>query len=385
MKRTLSLVAALVLAVSAVFGGFGVALAQQPPLKVGAVLSVTGSAAFVGEPERKMILLLQEQINAAGGINGRPLEVVVYDSESDATKAVTATKRLIELDNVLAIVGPSVTGEALAAYPLAERAKTPMITGVASSRITQPVKPWTFRPVVGNDVVVVKVLEHMKKLGHLKVATVTPANAYGEDARTEFVAAAPKFGVQVVAQETYRTSDTDMTAQLLRVKASGALAILSWNTHVSSGLLVKNIKQLGLDVTVYHTHGWSSPKWLDLAGHAASNGNLVPSPKLTLPEALAAADPQRALILRMREQYRAKYGEDVEYFAGIGYDILNVVVEALRRGATDRQQVRDGIEKTRGLVGLTGVFNFSPQDHSGLSVDSLIMMRAKDGKFVVAD
>jgi branched-chain amino acid transport system substrate-binding protein len=383
MKRILVGTFLTVFALALVVGHAGFAGAQGP-LKIGVVVSSTGPAAFIGEPERRAILLLQEQVNAAGGIKGRPLEVVVYDSEGDPTKAVSSVKRLIELDNVLAIVGPSTTGEALAAYPLAERARVAMISGVGSSALTNPVKPWIYRPVVGNDVVVAKVLEHMKKVGHLKVATVTPSIAYGEDARTEFVAAAPKAGVQVVAQETYRTTDSDMTAQLLRVKASGAQAILSWNVHPSAALLVKNVKQLGLDVTVYHTHGWSSPKYLQLAG-PASNGNLVPSPKVNLPEALAGADPQRALILRTREQYRAKYNEDVEYFAGIGYDTLNVVVEAMRRGATDRQQVRDGIEKIRGLVGLTGVFNFSPQDHSGLSVDSLIMLRANDGKFVLGE
>ncbi|MDO8477386.1 MAG: ABC transporter substrate-binding protein [Candidatus Rokubacteria bacterium] len=385
MKRKSSIAVLLVFAGSLLGGWLACADAQaQAPLRVGAVLAVSGPAAFLGEPERKAIVLLQEQINAAGGINGRPLEVVIYDSEGDPTKAVTATKRLIELDNVLAIVGPSTTGEALAAYPLAERAKVVMVSGVGSSALTHPVKPWVFRPVVGNDVVVTKVLEHMKKLGHGKVATVTPAIAYGEDARTEFVAAAPKFGVQVVAQETYRTADTDMTAQLLRVKASGANAILSWNVHPSSALLVKNVKQLGLDVAVYHTHGWSSPRYLQLAG-PASNGNLVPSPKVNLPDALAANDPQRALILRFRDQFRSKHNEDVEYFAGVGYDTLLVVVESMRRGATDRQQIRDGIEKLRGLVGLTGVFNFSAQDHSGLSVDSLIMLRGQDGKFVLAE
>jgi branched-chain amino acid transport system substrate-binding protein len=380
MKR--SLVRAVLLAV--VFSVVGVAAGQalaQGPIKIGAVLAATGPAAFIGEPERKAILLLQEQINQSGGVNGRPIEVVIYDSEGDPTKAVSATKRLIEVDNVVAVLGPSTTGESLAAFPLAERAKVPLISGVGSSALTHPVKPYVYRPVVGNDVVVSKVLGHMKKLGHLKVATVTPAIAYGEDARTEFVAAAPKAGIQVVAQETYRTSDTDMTAQLLRVKASGAQAILSWNVHPSGALLVKNVKQLGLDVVVYHTHGWSSPKYLELAG-PASNGNLVPSPKVNLVEALAPNDPQRPLIARVREQYRAKYKEDVEYFAGIGYDTLAVVVEALRKGPAERQAVRDNIEKIRGLVGLTGVFNFSPQDHSGLSVDSLIMLRAQDGKFV---
>lgn len=381
MKRSLMLGMLLVAAV--VVSAIGSATAQGP-IKIGAVLAATGPAAFIGEPERKAILLFQEQINQSGGINGRPIEVVVYDSEADPTKAVSATKRLIEVDNVIAILGPSTTGEALAAFPLAERAKVAMVSGVGSSALTHPVKPYTYRPVVGNDVVVAKVLQHMKKVGHVKVATVTPAIAYGEDARTEFVAAAPKSGIQVVAQETYRTADTDMTAQLLRVKASGAQAILSWNVHPSGALLVKNVKQLGLDVPVYHTHGWSSPKYLELAG-PASNGNLVPSPKVNLPEALAPNDPQRALILRVRDQYRAKYKEEVEYFAGIGYDTLLVVVEALRMGATDRQQVRDNIEKIRGLVGLTGVFNFSPQEHSGLTMDSLIMLRAQDGKFVVGE
>jgi branched-chain amino acid transport system substrate-binding protein len=384
MKLKSSIVVLLVFG-SLLSGWLDCAHAQaQTPLRIGAVLAVTGPAAFIGEPERKAIVLLQEQINAAGGINGRSIEVIIYDSEGDPTKAVTATKRLIELDNVLAIIGPSTTGEALAAYPLAERAKVAMVSGVGSSVLTHPVKPWVFRPVVGNDVVVTKVLQHMKKLGHVKVATVTPAIAYGEDARTEFVAAAPKLGVQVVAQETYRTADTDMTAQLLRVKASGANAILSWNVHPSAALLVKNAKQLGLDVAVYHTHGWSSPRYLQLAG-PASNGNLVPSPKVNLPDALAANDPQRALILRFRDQFRSKHNEDVEYFAGIGYDTLLVVVESMRRGASDRQQIRDGIEKLRGIVGLTGIFNFSEQDHSGLSVDSLIMLRAQDGKFVLAE
>ena len=371
------------LAAGMLFGIGGSSWAQES-YKVGAILPVTGPAAFLGEPEKKMILMMQDRVNAAGGINGHPLQVIIYDSEADATKAVTAFKRLVEVDNVVAIVGPSTTGEALAVAPFAQRAKIAMLPPVGASELTDPIKEWVFRPVVGNDRAVEKVIGHMKRTGVTKVATVTPAMAYGEDARNEFVKRAPRAGIEVVAQETYRPTDTDMTPQLVRVKGAGAQAILSWNVHPSSVILVRNVKQLGLDARVYHTHGWATPRYLKLAG-PASDGNFIPSPKANLPEALRDADPQKPLIVRVKKEYASKYGEDVEYFAALGHDTLMLVVEALKKSGSDRAKLRDAIEQTRNYVGLTGVFNMSSTDHAGLTEDSLIMLKAENGKFVMGE
>jgi branched-chain amino acid transport system substrate-binding protein len=219
MMRRTAIMCLLALAVLA--GGPSVAGAAEP-IRIGAIFSVTGPASFLGEPERNTVKMLEEDINQSGGVLGRPVEIIVYDDETDATKAVTALDRLIKKDKVVAVVGPSISGSTLAIVPKVEEAKIPLVSCAAAKKIVDPVKKWVFKTPQSDELAVRKIYQHAKKAGIKKVAIITASDAFGAAGREELKALAPGFGIAVVADEVFGPKDTDMTAQLTKIKGTDA-------------------------------------------------------------------------------------------------------------------------------------------------------------------
>ncbi|MBP2676473.1 MAG: transporter substrate binding protein precursor, partial [Deltaproteobacteria bacterium] len=200
------------------------------PIRIGAIFSVTGPASFLGEPERNTAKMLEEDINKSGGILGRPVEIIVYDDETDATKAVTAVDRLIKKDKVVAIIGPSTSGNTLAIVPKIEESKVPLVSCAAAKKITQPVRPYTFKVVPSDILAVKKIFLHLKKAGISRIAILTASDGYGAGGREDIKELAPQMGFTLVADEVYGPKDTDMTAQLTKIKGTDAQAIVCWGT-----------------------------------------------------------------------------------------------------------------------------------------------------------
>jgi branched-chain amino acid transport system substrate-binding protein len=358
--------------------------AAESPYKVGAVFAVTGPAASLGQPERDTVLMMQEQINEAGGINGHPLEVIVYDTAGEETKCVMAVKRLIERDHVVAVVGPSRTGTSLAIVNTVEKAQVPLVSCAAGIKIVEPVKPWIFKTPQSDVLAVRKILAFLKKEGIERVAIMSVANAFGESGRDELKKALPPAGIQIVAEETYGDRDTDMTAQLIRIKTRNADAIVGWGTSVGCAVLTKNVRQLRLDAPLLLSHGVANETYLNLAGDAA-NGVIFPAGKLLVAKALAADDPQRALLIKYADDFRGKYSRAADTFGGHAWDALSLVVQALGKVGPDSAKIRDEIESTKGFVGIGGVFNFSPSDHNGLTEEAFVMVKVVNGKWTMAE
>jgi branched-chain amino acid transport system substrate-binding protein len=360
------------------------ASAAESPYTVGAIFAVTGPAASLGQPERDTVLMMQEQINAAGGINGHPLEVIVYDTAGEETKCVMAVKRLIERDHVVAVVGPSRTGTSLAIVNTVEKAQVPLVSCAAGIKIVEPVKPWIFKTPQSDVLAVRKILAFLKKEGIERVAIMSVANAFGESGRDELKKALPPAGIQIVAEETYGDRDTDMTAQLIRIKTRNADAIVGWGTSVGCAVLTKNVRQLRLDAPLLLSHGVANETYLNLAGDAA-NGVIFPAGKLLVAKALAADDPQRALLIKYADDFRGKYSRTADTFGGHAWDALSLVVQALGKVGPDSAKIRDEIESTKGFVGIGGVFNFSPSDHNGLTEEAFVMVKVVNGKWTMAE
>jgi branched-chain amino acid transport system substrate-binding protein len=346
--------------------------------KIGGLFSVTGPASFLGDPEKRSLEMAVEAINAAGGIDGKMLEAVIYDTEADPQKAVSGINKLINKDGALAIIGPSTTPASLAVKSFAERARIPLVSCAAGIAITDPVTPWTFKTAQNDALAVAAVYAHMQKKGIQKIALLTVADAFGESGKQQLEKQAAAFGLQIMAAESFGGKDTDMTAQLTNIRKAAPEAIACWGTNPGPAVVAKNIRQLQIDVPLYQSHGVASPKFIELAGEAAE-GIYLPTGKILVAGLLPADDPQKAVLDDYVAKYTAAQKMPVSGFGGYAWDAMNLVAQAMKGAGGDRAKIRDNLEKIDNFPAVSGVFRFSPEDHSGLGPEAFVMVRIQDG------
>jgi branched-chain amino acid transport system substrate-binding protein len=373
----------LVASAALVLGAFGAIAAE--PIKIGSVLSVTGPAAFLGDPELKTMQQYVEDINKKGGVLGRPLELVHYDDGSDANKANGFTKRLIEDDKVDILVGGTTTGATMSAAPLVEKAGIPFISLAGAVVIVEPVKKFIFKTPHTDRMAAEKVFEDMKKRGINKVALLSETSGFGQSGKKETEGVAAKYGMTLVANETYGPKDTDMSPQLTKIKGTpGVQAVFIFGLGQGPAIATKNYKQLGISLPLYHAHGVASEEFIKLAGPAAE-GVRLPAAALLVADKLDAKDPQKPVVTAYTKAFTEKWKTDVSTFGGHAYDGLMLAVDAIKRaGSTDKAKVRDAIEATKGYIGTGGIVNMSATDHMGLDLSAFRMLEVKNGDWTIA-
>ncbi len=348
------------------------------PIKIGAFLTVTGPASFLGDPELKTLQMVIENLNAKGGLLGRKVELIHYDTGGNAKEAVNFVKRLIKSDNVDIIVGGTTTGDTMAVIPDVEKEGIPFISLAGAVDIVEPVKKWVFKTPHTDRMAVAKIYEDLRQRGLTKVALITGDGGFDKSGREQLLKLAPQYGITLVADESYGNKDTDMTTPLTKIRGSEAQAIINFGFGQAPAIVTKNIKQLGIKLPLYQSHGVASKTFIDLAGNAAE-GVRLPAAALVIAEQLPDADPQKPVLLAYKKDYEAKYGP-VSTFGGHAYDGMMIAIEAIQRaGSVDKAKVRDEIEKTQGLIGTAGVFNMTPEDHMGLALDAFKMVEVRDG------
>jgi branched-chain amino acid transport system substrate-binding protein len=359
------------------------AIAQEP-IRIGAFLSVTGPAAFLGDPEQKTLEMYVERINAAGGVAGRKLQLTVYDDAGDADKARTFTKRLVEQDKVDVIVGGSTTGTTMAAVPLVEEAQVPFISLAGAVVIIEPPKKWVFKTPHTDRMACEKVFTDLKARNLMKLALISGTGGFDKSMRVECLKVAGKYGVEIVADESYGAADTDMTAQLTKIRGTPAVqAVLNAGFGQGPAIVTRNYRQLGLPMPLYQSHGVASKEYVKLSGEAAE-GVRLPAAALLVADILPESDPQKRVVVAYKNDYEARYKSDVSTFGGHAYDGLMLAVEAIKRaGGADKAKVRDALEATRGYVGTGGIVNMSGADHMGLDLTAFQMLEVRKGNWVV--
>lgn len=350
--------------------------AAQSTIKIGALFSVTGPPSFLGEPERNSAKMVVDEINARGGIKGKKIELVVYDTQGDATKAVQSAKRLIKEDKVVAIIGPSTTGEAMAVIPVVEKEQIPLVSCAAGMKITDPVKKWVFKTAQNDSLAVARIYEHLKKTKITNVAILTVSDGFGSSGREQLKANAAKYGIKIVSDDTYGPKDTDMTAQLTKIRGSQAQALICWGTNPGPAVVAKNVKQLGIKLPLFMSHGVSSKKFIELAGDA-SEGIMLPSGRVIVSDVLTSSDKQKKSLQAFVKDYQKHYNVEGDHFGGHAWDAVMLLKDAVERGGDTPQAIRNQLEKTRSFAGIGGIFSFSPADHAGLTKDAFVLVEIK--------
>jgi len=361
---------------------FSVNVFAAAPIRIGALFAVTGPAAFLGEPERNSAQMVVDEINRTGGVKGQKLELVVYDTSGDATKAVQLATKLIKDDKVVAIIGPSTTGETMAVIPVAERGHVPLISCSAGSKITDPVKRWVFKTAQNDSLAVGRIYEYLQKTGQTKVSILTVSDGFGASGREQLKSQAAKYGITIVSDDTYGPKDTDMTAQLTKMRGTNTQAIICWGTNPGPAVIAKNVRQLGIKTPLFMSHGVSSKKFIELAGDSAE-GIKIPSGKVVVADMLPASDKQKKSLMAFVRDYKKHYSAEGDHFGGHAWDAIMLIRNAINNGAGTAAAIRDQLESTRGFAGIGGTFNYSPQDHAGLGKDAFVLVEVKNKDWMI--
>ncbi len=365
-------------------GALALALGQpamaQNTIKIGSVLSVTGPASFLGEPEEKTLKMYVDKVNAEGGVNGKKLELIVYDDGGDANKARTFATRLVEDDKVVAMVGGSITGTSMAMIPVFEEAKIPFISLGGAIEIVEPVRKFVYKTPHTDRMACLKIFEDMRARKITKIGIISSTDGFGKSMREQCLKAAKEGGVEFIADETHGPGDADMTPQLTRIKNTpGIQALIHTGFGRHGAVVTRNVRQVGLTIPFYQNHGVASKSYIELSGEAA-NGVRLPAAALLVAEKLPDNDPQKPVVLAYKQHYEKTTGQPVSTFGGHAYDGFFILVEAMKRAkSTDPVKINEEIEKTKGFIGTGGIVNMSPTDHLGLDLSAFKMLEIKNG------
>ncbi|MFC4174920.1 ABC transporter substrate-binding protein [Microvirga sp. GCM10011540] len=375
-----------VLAAGALGFSFAGAAQAQETIKIGSVLSATGPASFLGEPEDKTLRLYVDKINEAGGINGKKIELVVYDDGGDANKARTFATRLVEDDEVVAMVGGTTTGTTMAMIPVFQDAEVPFISLAGAIEVVDPVREYVFKTPHTDKMACEKIFEDLKKRNLTKIGMISGTDGFGASMRAQCIKVAPNYGMEIAIDESYGPRDSDMTAQLTKIKNTpGVQAVVNPGFGQGPAIVTRNYAQLGMTGTpLYQSHGVASKSFIELAGPAAE-GVRLPAAALLVGDKLPENDPQKKVVTDYKQTYESATKQPVSTFGGHAYDGLFILVEAMKRAnSTDPQKIRDEIEKTKGFVGTGGIVTMSPTDHLGLDLSAFRMLEIKNGDWNLA-
>ncbi len=383
MRKYLAKIIGILVLICAISVSGAEKAADAPAIKVGAIFAITGRASYLGAPEAKTAEMLIEKINKEGGVNGHKIELLMKDSGGKPENAISLAKQLIDEENVLAIIGPSTSGETMQIKNICQESKTILLSCAAAEDIVNPVASYVFKVPQKDSDAVRHIYQVMKAKGIKRIGVITSNDGYGVAGGKQLANLAELAGITIAISEAYDTQETDLTGLLTKVKGQDVNAVVNWSIVPAQSLVARNMRQIGLDVPLFQSSGFGNIKYVQAGGEAA-NGTIFPCGRLLVADELPDNHPQKAVLIAYKKDYESRFKEDASTFGGHTYDALLVLTEAIKKaGSTDREKVRDAMENLKGVVGIAGVFNFSSKDHNGLDMNAYEKLTVKDGKFVI--
>jgi len=351
------------------------------PIKVGGMFALSGPYAHVGISQKNTGVFVFDQVNAAGGINGRTVNFIQADTEGDPTKALLAAKRLVEQEKVAVIIGPVKTDEGMAIKPYLDSAKVPAVMHCASDIIVDlPPAHWVFKSPPRSSHIIQRLFTYMKDHGLKNLGFMYAQTGFGKDALQLVQKFAPEYNINIVAIESFGDKDLDMKPQLLNLRSKNPQAILTWTLGPSGATEAKNVKELGFKIPHFHGHGSAMPEFVKMAGSAAE-GTMIAAQKVYVVDELPDSDPHKAINMRFIREFSKVYSVAPGAMEVCGADAASLAVNALKKAGDDRSAIRDALENTKGFPGLNGTYNMSPSDHNGLSYKDFVLMKVEGGRF----
>ena len=367
------------------------AIAAKEPILVGYLPALTGPSSSTGIGINRGIELAVQEINAAGGIDGRQIELITRDTQSDPTKAVNGAAELTRGQKVSVVLGPVNSGESLAVVPLLARANTPQVHPCWVDTLTDPTKyPMCFRNAPTNQQIggaanryVVEVLKRKK------VAVVSDTTGYGTASVNAYVPMLKAQGAEVVYQGNVDAANPDLKPELLRMQSAGAEAIMPWS--VNAGFLSRIINtrgQMGWDVPIVGQTTLGSGQTRDLLEKPEYWAKVYPNNFRPVCYAPGGKLPDRttAFVDRLKSA-KIELGDTLLWWIAIGYDTPHMIAEAIKNAGAEPAQIVGYLNKLKRFPGIYGDISFTPEQHNGYPDEEVVMVEAnslKDGAFNLA-
>jgi branched-chain amino acid transport system substrate-binding protein len=386
--KTIQFVLLLLLALCGV-GGV-VAQDAQPttvipqPYRIGVFLSLSGPFASLGQPANNTLRMIVREVNAQGGVLGpdgerHSVSLVVYDDESNPEVAAERVAELIALDNVAIIIGGSTTASSLPAVPLANAAEVPFISLAGSSEIVRAAdgsqQPWVFKATQNEPRTAEVILDWLQARGIQRVAAVAVDNTYGNTSMGVSGEMFADAGIEVVYEGRFAEGNEDFEAIIAEIGASDAEAVIAHATAMDPARLTEAYAASGLLMPMVHTPGVGNPAFLAMTGDAAES-MYASIGKLLVASQLPVDDPQRELLMTYANHYTSTYLEPVSTFGGHAWDAMQLTLKAFEMVGPDSAALRDTLENDlQGFVGITGVYNITPEDHSGVGPGAMVLVQ----------
>ena len=357
----------------------GLTASAQAQIKIGAILSISGPAAAMGVGYKGAFDLFPTEIA------GQKVEYIIRDDATDASTAYTIAQKMISEDHVDAFIGPSLTASDAAVAPLANQAKVPMLA-MAPYEYDPQKQPYTFNDAQPLSLMVAAVFKYMQQHDVKTIGYIGFSDGWGDQVLASTKASASADGIQILADERYARTDTTCEAQALKLISTHPQAVMMGNSATPAALPVVALRHRGYKGGIYGNHGIVSPAFIKVGGTAVEGVIAVTSPVVVADE-LPASNPIKPVATTFVKDYTAKLGGGVGPFAGYSYDafllLQAAIPEALKAGKPGteafRVALRDALEKTHELVGVSGIYTMSPTDHNGQDARAAVLVEVKDG------
>jgi len=357
--------------------------AAKEPVKVAMVIAKTGTFGGPGTAIARAVELEIERVNAKGGADGRPIQLVSYDDQSKSEETVALLKKAAQEDKVAAIIGPLPSVLIAPALPVLRDLKVPAY-GFGSPVLT-PDDKYFFTNVNTLDDLMTVYFDYIKKKGWKKVAGLHPRDDLSERASKLIETMAAKYGFDLVGQERMGQTDTDVTPQLTKLKALNPEALIAWGTGDPAVLVYKNARQIGFPAPIFFNTSAAGSQWFKLTGDIPQEGLIyVGGAKLQVTDALADTDPLKKEALDFRQAFAAKYGGLLpEYNEAVAWDTVHHLADAVKAGGSDREKIKGYLENSK-ICGIGFCYTKTPANHVGLDVSSMYVMTAKGNSWILS-
>ena len=368
--------------VSLLFLTIGAATAQ---VRIGLMVSATGPTSAIGIPQKNTGDILPRTIA------GARIEYISLEDGGDTTRAVQNVKKLVQENNIDALIGPSTTPNAFAILDVIADAKIPMMATVGTSAVVEPLdakKRWVFKTTQNDDLIAAALLSHMTKHGVKTVGFIGFNDPYGENWLKVFGALGDQAGVKVIAVERYARTDSSVTGQTLKLIAAKPDAVLIAAVGGPAVLPQATLREQGFKGTIYQTHAVATDDFIKLGKDKVEGTVLAAGPMLVIDE-IPDSNPTKKVALAYIAAYEKQFGSKPATFGANTWDAgllleraLPVALKAAQPGTEAfRAALRDALEHEREVVGCQGVFNMSPTNHNGMDERARVLITVRDGKF----